>query len=63
MTNHVHLLITPAETDGISRVLQTVGRRYVQFVNASYQRNGTLWEGRHKASLIDSENCLLSATQ
>jgi putative transposase len=60
MTNHVHLLITPAEKDGISRVLQTVGRRYVQYVNASYRRSGTLWEGRHKASLIDTEHYLMA---
>ena len=60
MTNHVHLLITPAEKDGISRVMQTVGRRYVQYVNASYQRSGTLWEGRHKASLIDTEHYLMA---
>jgi putative transposase len=60
MTNHVHLLMTPAGKDGISRVLQTVGRRYVQYVNASYQRSGTLWEGRHKASLIDTEHYLMA---
>jgi putative transposase len=60
MTNHVHLLMTPAERDGISCVLQTVGRRYVQYVNASYRRSGTLWEGRHKASLIDTEHYLMA---
>ena len=59
MTNHVHLLMTPETPDGISRVLQTVGRRYVQYVNVSYRRSGTLWEGRHKASLIDSEHYLM----
>lgn len=48
MTNHVHLLATPAEAEGISRLLQSVGRRYVQFVNSSYRRSGTLWEGRHE---------------
>lgn len=42
MTNHVHLLMTPDDGDGISRVLQTVGRRFVQYVNASYRRSGTL---------------------
>ena len=61
MTNHVHLLATPVETDGISRLLQGVGRRYVQFVNTSYRRSGTLWEGRHKASLIDAEHYLMAA--
>jgi putative transposase len=60
MTNHVHLLMTPATPDGISRVMQSVGRRYVQYVNFSYKRTGTLWEGRHKASLIQTQTYLLS---
>jgi hypothetical protein len=42
MTNHVHLLMTPGKVASISRVLQSVGRRYVQYVNASYQRSDTL---------------------
>lgn len=60
MTNHVHLLMTPGKVDAIARVLQSVGRRYVQYFNASYRRSGTLWEGRHKASLIDTEHYLIS---
>ena len=59
MTNHVHLLVTPSEKVGISRVMQHVGRCYVGYVNWRYQRTGTLWEGRHKASLIDSDAYLL----
>ena len=55
MTNHVHLLMTPEDSEGISRVMQSVGRDYVRYVNKHYGRSGTLFEGRHKASLIDSE--------
>ncbi len=60
MTNHVHLLMTPEDSGGISRVMQSLGRRYVQYINYEYQRSGTLWEGRHKASLVDAEHYLLS---
>jgi len=60
MTNHVHLLLTPSKRDGVSVVMQSVGRRYVQHINFSYGRTGTLWEGRHKASLIDSAAYLLA---
>jgi putative transposase len=60
MTNHVHLLVTPDGREGISRMMQSVGRRYVQLINHQYDRTGTLWEGRHKANLIDSEHYLLS---
>ena len=60
MTNHVHLLITPQEGQGISKTLQMLGRYYVQYYNYNYQRTGTLWEGRYKATLIDSEIYLLT---
>lgn len=60
MTNHVHLLMTPRDQVGISLVMQSVGRRYVQYVNRTYQRSGTLWESRHKASVIDAEAYLLA---
>lgn len=54
MTNHVHLLVTPHTEDGISKMIQMLGRYYVQYFNYTYRRSGTLWEGRYKASLIDS---------
>lgn len=60
MTNHVHLLMTPTTIDGISRLMQLLGNRYVQYINKTYRRTGTLWEGRHKSSLIDAENYLLA---
>lgn len=60
MTNHVHLLMTPAERDSLSLVMQSVGRRYVRYVNDTYRRSGTLWEGRFKCSLIDTVNYLLT---
>lgn len=59
MTNHVHLLMTPNEPSAIVKVMQSVGRRYVGYVNDLYQRTGTLWEGRYKASLVDSEQYVL----
>lgn len=59
MTNHVHLLMTPSDSQGISKVMQSVGRTYVRAINGLYRRTGTLWEGRHKASPINSEEYLL----
>ena len=63
MTNHVHLLMTPLAKESISLVMQSVGRRYVQYINLEYRRTGTLWESRHKASLVDAENYLLSCSR
>ncbi len=59
MTNHVHLLMTPDEGGQVARVMQSLGRRYVRYVNDRYRRTGTLWEGRYKASLIDRDTYLL----
>lgn len=59
MTNHVHLLMTPETDDGVSRLMQTVGRHYVRYFNYTYKRTGTLWEGRFKSCVIDSSNYLL----
>ncbi len=60
MTNHVHLLVSPQHESSISKVMQSIGRRYVQYFNYAYERTGTLWEGRYKATLIDSEAYLLA---
>ena len=60
MTNHVHLLMTPTTEQGIGKVLQMLGRYYVQYFNFTYERTGTLFEGRYKATLIDSEHYLLT---
>ncbi len=60
MTNHVHLLVTPEAPGGVSRMMQAIGRRYVGAFNARYRRTGTLWEGRFKSALVDSDTYLLT---
>ena len=60
MKNHVHILVSPDSKEGISRMMQYVGRRYVPYFNHAYGRSGTLWEGRYKASLIESDGYLLA---
>ncbi len=60
MTNHVHMLVTPSEPFGITHMMQDLGRKYVRYINHSYKRTGSLWEGRFKASLVESEAYLLT---
>ena len=60
MTNHVHLLISPSREPSLPKAMQMLGRYYVQYYNHCYQRTGTLWEGRYKATLIDTEAYLLT---
>ena len=63
MTNHVHLLVTPIDGEGLSRMMRYLGSRYVQYVNYVYKRSGTLWEGRFKSSLVDSDHYLLTCSR
>ena len=60
MSNHVHLLVTPNSEEGLSRLMQSVGRRYVRHINTTYHRTGTLWEGRFRSAMIDTERYLLT---
>ncbi len=60
MTNHVHLLVTPESTTAISTLFQSIGRHFVPYMNKAYHRRGSLWEGRHKGNIIESEAYFLS---
>lgn len=60
MPNHMHLLVTPPDTAAPSRLMQRLGARYVRYVNTAYARTGTLWEGRYRSSVVDSDRYLLS---
>ena len=60
MSNHVHLLLTPGSEDGLPKMMQALGRSYVRYFNRTQQRSGTLWEGRYKSTLIQSDRYLLA---
>jgi putative transposase len=60
MTNHVHLLLTPEKPDSASLLMKHLGQRYVQYINRTYRRSGTLWEGRFRSCLAQTEDYLLA---
>lgn len=60
MSNHFHLLLTPESADSLPRMMQAVGRRYVRYFNDSQGRSGTLWEGRYRSTLIQTDAYLLA---
>lgn len=60
MDNHFHLLVTPQTSTGVPRMMQGVGRTYVQYFNRRYHRTGTLWEGRYRATMVQTDRYCLA---
>lgn len=60
MTNHIHLLLTPADAQACAVLMRNLGQRYVQYFNRRYGRRGTLWEGRFKSCLVDSASYVIA---
>jgi putative transposase len=60
MTNHMHLLLTPSQSESVALTVKQLGQRYVQYINRTYRRSGTLWEGRYKSCLMQDEAYVLA---
>ena len=60
MTNHVHLLLTPKKAAAVPRLIMSLGRRYVQYINRTHGRTGTLWDSRYKSSVVHADSYLLT---
>jgi len=59
MTNHFHLLCTPLSQSAVSLLMQSLGRRYVQYFNRRHERTGTLWEGRFRSCMVQAEDYVI----
>ena len=59
MTNHFHLLLSSDLPNGPSLLMKFLGQRYVQYVNRAYKRSGSLWEGRFRSSLVQTQHYVL----
>ena len=60
MTNHVHLLLTPEREESCARLFKRLGLLHTQYTNRRYRRSGTLWEGRFRSCLVQSDYYLLA---
>ena len=60
MTNHVHLLISAERPESPGALMKALGQRYVQYVNRTYRRSGTMWEGRFRSCLTQEDGYLLT---
>ena len=63
MTNNVHLLVTPDEAAGLSKLMQRLGRRHVRWFNEVHGRRGTLWEGRFRSCIAEDEGYVLACNR
>ena len=63
MSNHIHVLASPADATGLARMMQWIGRHYVPYFNRKYSRAGTLWEGRYRATVLDSEGYFMTCSR
>lgn len=60
MTSHVHILLTPEKENSAGELMKRLGQRYVQYINRTYKRSGTLWEGRFRSCIVQQEDYLLT---
>lgn len=63
MTNHVHLLLSPATTVACALLMRALAHRYAQFFNKKYVRTGSLWEGRYRSCVVESDSYILACTR
>lgn len=63
MTNHVHLLASGANEFAIPNMMQNLGLNFVRYMNITYKRTGTLFEGRYKSSLVSTDRYFLTLSQ
>jgi putative transposase len=63
MSDHIHLLVTPADKSGPSRMMQSIGLQYARYLDDAYHRNGSLWEERFQSCVIDSGDYFLACCQ
>jgi putative transposase len=59
MSNHIHLLVTSKDKYGPASMMKSLGERYVQYINRRHARSGTLWGGRYRSCLVQSERYLM----
>lgn len=63
MSNHVHMLVTPTRDDSLARMMRRLGASYVRRFNDRHERTGTLWEGRFRSILIQSDRYFFACSR
>ena len=63
MSNHFHLLVTPESESCAARLMQSIGLSYVRYFNHRYERTGTLWEGRYRSTIVNSQRYFFACSK
>lgn len=63
MSNHIHLLASPEHSQSLPRAMRDVNWHYSRYVNQTQERTGSLWEGRYRASVLDSDSYFFSCSR
>lgn len=61
MPNHVHLILVPADEDGLRAALSETHRRYTRMINQRMGWTGFLWQGRFASVAMDGEHLMRCA--
>lgn len=59
MNDGFQLLLTPSDRTGLPAAMQALGRSYARYFNNTYNRTGSLWDGRYRATVLQPERYLL----
>src|SRR5690606_5977550 len=58
MTNHVHLIATPAREDSLNLAIGRTHFIYTQYINRLHGRSGHLWQGRFLSCPMDDAHAV-----
>lgn len=63
MTNHVHILLEPEITEHLAKFIKFIAQNYTQYINKTYKRTGTFWEGRYKSCAVSNDIYLFACSR
>lgn len=59
MPNHFHFLLKQNTENGITKFMRRISNSYVRYFNKKYERVGSLFQGKFKAVIVETESYLL----
>ena len=60
MTNHIHLIAVPKDSESLAKVVGKTHFRYTQYINRMHERSGHLWQNRFHSCPLDKRHFWLA---